>query len=304
MNAEEGKGWVGDGVDEMVDEVLAGGLEEVVFAAEGDDAGVAPLAGEGGDAVAVEAGAIDEEVGVVFPVEDPTWFDFGDGGVREDLGTGGGEECDHGVADVLVVDDTFFGDAEGEEASGMGFYFADLFGWEEAEAAEAVLLAAVVEVVETREFGGVGGDDKFAADFVADRVFLAEGEHLPDAVNGEAGFVGAGLVVEAGVEDSGIVAGLVAADGGLLFEDGDLGVGEAVLESEGGGEADDAAANDGDAGGGHWLRVARFVGGVACCVRRWKSYCFEGVPRGGAAEAGCGSGRGGGGDGASGMGEG
>ena len=235
MNAEEGEGGVGDGVDEMVDEVLTGGFEEIVFPAKGDDAGVAAFSGEGGDAVAVEAGAVNEEVGLVFSVKDPVGFDFGDGGVCEDLGTGRGEEGDHGVADVLVVDDAFFGDAEGEEAGGMGFDFANLFGGEEKEAVETVLLATGVEVVEAGEFGGVGGDDEFAADFVTDRVFLAEGEHLPDAVDGEAGFGGAGLVVEAGMEDSGVVAGLVATDGGFLFKDGDLCMWEAVLESEGGG---------------------------------------------------------------------
>jgi len=235
MNAEERERGVGDGVDEMVDEVLAGGLEEVILAAEGDDAGVAAFSGEGGDPVAVEAGAVDEEVGLVFSVKDPSRFDFGDGRVCEDLGTGGPEKGDHGVADVLVVDDTFLGDTEGEEAGGMGFDFADLFRGEEVEAGEAVLLAAGVEVVKAREFGGIGGDDELAADFVADGVLLAEGEHLANAVDGKAGFRGAGFVVEAGVEDSGVVAGLVAADGGFLFKDGDLGVREAVLESEGGG---------------------------------------------------------------------
>ncbi len=235
VDAEEREGGVGDGVNEMIDEELAGGFEEIVFAAEGDDAGVAAFPGEGGDAVAVEAGAVDEEIGLVLAVEDPAWFDFGDGGARENLGAGAPQEGDHGVADVLVVDNSFFGDAEGEEAGGVGFDFADLFGGKEAEAAEAVLLAAGVEVVEAGEFGGVGGDDEFAADFVADGVLLTEGEHLADAVDGEAGFGGAGFVIEAGVEDSGVVAGLMAADDGFLLKDGDLGVGEAVLESEGGG---------------------------------------------------------------------
>lgn len=235
VNTEEGEGGVGDGVDEVVDEVLAGGFEEIVFAAEGDDAGVTALAGEGGDAVAVEAGAVNEEVGLMFAVEDPARFNFGDGCVCEDLGTGSSQEGDHGVADVLVVDDAFFGDAEGKEAGGMGFDFADLFRGEEAQTVESVLLAAGEEVVEAGEFGRIGSDDEFAADFMADGVLLAEGEHLANAVDGEASLGGAGLVVEAGVEDSGVVAGLVAADGGFLFKDGDLCMGESVLESEGGG---------------------------------------------------------------------
>ena len=92
-----------------------------------------------------------------------------------------------------------------------------------------------MEVVKAGEFGGVSGDDKLAADFVADGVLLTEGEHLADAIDGEPGFGRAGLVVEAGVEDSGVVPRLMAADGGFLFKDGDLCVGETVLESKGGG---------------------------------------------------------------------
>ena len=126
MHAEEGEGGVGYGVDEMIDEVLAGGFEEIVFAAEGDDAGVGLFAGEGGDTVALEAGAVDQEIGLVLAVEDPTGFDFGDGCACEDLGSGSFEEGDHGFADLWVVDDAFFGDAEGEKAGGVGFNFSDL----------------------------------------------------------------------------------------------------------------------------------------------------------------------------------
>ena len=96
-------------------------------------------------------------------------------------------------------------------------------------------MAAGIEVVKAGKFGGVSGDDKLAAYFVANGVLLTEGEHLADAIDGEPGLGRAGLIVEAGVEDSGVVSCLMAADGGFLFKDGDLSVGESVLESEGGG---------------------------------------------------------------------
>jgi hypothetical protein len=86
---------------------------------------------------------------------------------------------------------------------------------------------------------------------VRDSVRLAEGHHLPHALYGEAGFGRTGLVVQAGVEDAGVVARLVAAHGGLLLIDGDLEVGQALLQPEGGGEADDSSADDGNTGGRH-----------------------------------------------------
>lgn len=251
MDAEEGERRVGDGVDEMADKVLAAWLDHVIFAAEGDDPGFTAFAGKGGDAVTMQAGAVDEEVGFVLAVKTPARFDFRNGAVGADLGAVGGEEPDHRVTDMLVVDYAFFGDAEGEESGGVGFDLMDLFRLQEAEPGEAILLAAAVEVVEAGKLCGLGGDDEFAADFVADTVFLTEGYHLANAVDGESGLGGARFVVKTGVEDTGIIAGLVAADGGFLFKDGDAEMGQAMLKAEGGGEADDAAADDGDAGGRH-----------------------------------------------------
>ena len=47
----------------MADEVLRFGFEAEIFAAKGDDAEVALLAGELADAVAMEAGAVDNPIG-------------------------------------------------------------------------------------------------------------------------------------------------------------------------------------------------------------------------------------------------
>lgn len=234
MDPKEREGRVRHGVDEVADEVLAGGLEHVVFPSEGDDASLALFAGEGGDAVAVEPGAVDQEVGLELAIEPPAGFDPSDGGAGPDLGASGSEALDHGVADVLVVDDALLRDAERLDPGGVGFDLADLFRAEEFQAGQAVLLAAGVEVVEAREFGLFGGDDELAADLVADAVLLAKGHHLADAVDGHTGFSRAWLVVETSVEDPGVVAGLVPADAGFFLEDGDPGMGQAVLEAQGG----------------------------------------------------------------------
>ena len=111
---------------------------------------------------------------------------------------------------------------------------------------EAVLCAAVEEGFQARKFLLRRGDDDFSADFVRDVVLPAEVDHLADAGDGETGFLGAGLVIQAGVQDAAIVSALMAADGGLFFEHGDAGVGEALGEAPGGGEADDSSADDYD----------------------------------------------------------
>ena len=59
VDAEEGEGRVGDGVDEAADEVAALADEAQVGAAEGDDAGIGVGAGEDGEAVGPQAGAED-----------------------------------------------------------------------------------------------------------------------------------------------------------------------------------------------------------------------------------------------------
>lgn len=102
----------------------------------------------------------------------------------------------------------------------------------------------MVEIFEANDFFFAGGDDEFAADIVGDVVFLAEGNHLANAGDGHAGFEGAGLIVEAAVEDSAIVAALVAADAGLFFKDGDGGIGERLLQAVSGAEADQATSDD------------------------------------------------------------
>jgi len=66
MHAEEGKPRVGHRVDQVAHQVLALRAQLVILAAEGHDAHLAPLARQLGYAVAVQAGAIDQEIGFEF----------------------------------------------------------------------------------------------------------------------------------------------------------------------------------------------------------------------------------------------
>ena len=108
---------------------------------------------------------------------------------------------------------------------------------------QAVLGAAFEEIVEARQFFGRGGDDDFAADFVFDAVLAAERDHLLEAANAEFGFGGAGLVIEAGVEDAAVVACLVFGQGAFFFEQGELDAGPRLLQAQGGCQTNNSTAN-------------------------------------------------------------
>jgi hypothetical protein len=73
---------------------------------------------------------------------------------------------------------------------------------------------------------------------------LAERDHLADASDGEPGFGGSRFVVEPGVQYSAVVARLMTPNAIFFFEDDHFGIGESFSETEGGGEADDASADN------------------------------------------------------------
>ena len=250
VDAEEGEGGVGNGVDEVADEVAGFWCEFEIFAAEGDDADVILGASKLSDAVAEEAGAVDEVAGFEFSsggFEDPAAevvVDGCDAGVFLEGAAEAFDLADEGVADGLVIDDAFLRDAEGGEAGGVGFDLAELGGVEPLEAFEAVLLAADFEVTQALEFGFVGSDDDLAADVVGDGVLAAEFGHEPDSAHGKAGFQRAGFVVKTAVEDAAVVRALVAAGVILFFKHANGGAGLAKEQFTGGGQADDSATDD------------------------------------------------------------
>ena len=110
---------------------------------------------------------------------------------------------------------------EGSDAGGVGLELVQFVGSEFADVGDAVGVAASVEFAHALKFGVVGGDDDLAATLGADAVFVAEGVHALGAGDGHAGLGGAGSVVEAGVDDAGVVAALVASDARFLFEGDD-----------------------------------------------------------------------------------
>ena len=106
--------------------------------------------------------------------------------------------------------------------------------------------AAALELVEAGQLGLVERDDQLAAALGGDRVALAERVQLARAADAQLRLQRAGRVVDAGVDDAGVAAGLVAADLVLLVEHHDRGARVAAGELARGGQADDAGADDRD----------------------------------------------------------
>ena len=85
-------------------------------------------------------------------------------------------------------------------------------------AAHAVGLAALEDVGQPREFFSLGGDDHLAAEVEGHALGLAELLHRQLALAAVLGLERAGLVVDARVEDAGVVARLVGGDVRFFFE--------------------------------------------------------------------------------------
>ena len=150
----------------------------------------------------------------------------------------------HGSGYGGEVDDARLGAVEGGDADGVGFDLRDLGGGQAAEARDAVLDASALELVEGAELAVVEGDDELAAALVRHVVLVAVGVEGVAALGAELGLQRARLVVDAGVDDAGVVARLVGGDLVFSFEDEDARVGRAVQQFAGRGEAEDAPADD------------------------------------------------------------
>ena len=109
---------------------------------------------------------------------------------------------------------------------------------------ETILKAALMKLLEPAQFGLVHRHHQFAANLVGNGVLPAKSHHLADAGDGEHGLGRAGLVVQAGVQHSAVVASLVPAHGGFLFQDRDARAGQSAPQFAGGCQSDDAATDN------------------------------------------------------------
>jgi hypothetical protein len=91
---------------------------------------------------------------------------------------------------------------------------------------------------------------------MVDAVLLAEGNHFLNAGHRQPGFERTRLVVQSGVENAAVVAGLVAGDVVFLFKDNDLRGRNPPGQFQGRGQADYSAANNDDPLCAHFAKIS------------------------------------------------
>ena len=221
VHAQEREGRVGDRVDQRAHE--RGGLvaEPVVLAAERDDPHLRAGPGQAGHPVAVQAGAVDDQAG---PAGSAARMQ-GDGladldGLQGGAGAhvGGQVRCDapgHGGE----VHRRRLGDVQRGESPGVRLPLTQLVAVEAPQAADAVEAAAPLQLLEPGDLFGGGGDDDLAAVAERESLIPAELRHGAMAAYAQLRPQRAGRVVDARVQDSAVVAGLVGGRLGLLLDD-------------------------------------------------------------------------------------
>ena len=168
--------------------------------------------------------------------------------MKDDLASGVLDELGILVGNIFVVHDSGGGNVQGADALAMGFELAKLVAIEQAQAGDAVGDAALVQLREARNFFGSGGHNQLAALFVRNAVLGAEALHRGASGDAVARLERAGAVVEAGVDDAGVVSGLMGGDAVFFLDDDEALAGEAAGVFERGSEPNDARADDEEVG--------------------------------------------------------
>jgi hypothetical protein len=205
----------------------------------------------GGDAVAVQAAAIDHHIGGQgAPVRLDVHLGAAGGGADEALAE---SELSTVLFDLvcqrarhpLVVDDAGALDTECLDARDMGFEVGGL-GFAHEPSWHAVRLGAARQLVQPRALRVIGGDHELARDLDCHALFFGEVTHRTSARDGHGGFEAARHVIQTRVDDARVASGLVAGHARLLLDDDDL---VSTLGQGGrGGQPDDASTNDDETG--------------------------------------------------------
>ena len=111
------------------------------------------------------------------------------------------------------------------------------------QALDPVGLAAFEQILQPWQLGLVAGHDDFSAAVGRDALPLAVGIQLALALDTQASFERARRVVDAGVQDATVVAGLVLADARLFVQDGQPQARIAAEKLAADGQAEDPGAD-------------------------------------------------------------
>src|SRR5580704_9265468 len=200
------------------------GNQIVVLATEGYDLDGGFLICHAADAIAVQAGAVDQVAGAEF-----TFGGFDDALIRvaDDAGDFGcsadfpalcSYELSVLLADTAVVGDAGAGDEQPCDTAAVRLELQQFFALQHSQAGDSVGLAALHEGLQAGDLGVADGDDDFAGDLVGKVMFAAESHHGGCAFYAQLGFQRSGFVVNTGVDDATVVAALVAGDAVLFLK--------------------------------------------------------------------------------------
>src|SRR5271165_2556227 len=186
--AEERELRIGHRVNEIVDEMLAFRLELVVLPAKGNDLCLIPRTSHAAHTVAMQAGAVDDEIGLIIAaarinVPVPVAIQMRDFRREPDIPATSGNFAYHGARHGRVVHNAFLRNTKRFNTGGMGFDFANLLALEQFYALETVGDAALHQIVQAREFFRLGGNHDLSAEIERDVMLLAELHHLPNALH-------------------------------------------------------------------------------------------------------------------------
>ena len=145
-----------------------------------------------------------------------------------------------------VIDDARRRHVQRAHARGVGFEFAQPFGADHFQPFDPVGRAAAMEFLQPRQFIFRRSHDDLAAAFVWNVVPIAEVGQQLSAPHARLGLERAGLVIDAGVDDSAVVAGLMRRQPVLFFEHARTNARILAGDFQGGRQAENATADHTD----------------------------------------------------------
>ncbi len=119
-----------------------------------------------------------------------------------------------------------------------------LLGIDHREARHTVGSPAAHQFLKAGQFGFNGGGHNLSADLEGNIVLAAELDHGRRTSNAVLRLQRARLVIDAGVDDAAVMAGLVTSDGTFLFENGNTAIAKAARGFQGCRQSNDSAPDD------------------------------------------------------------
>src|SRR3989441_10199446 len=171
-------------------------------------------------------------------------FNAFDSAFGQDFAAGVSNEIRIFFCDGRIVGYARTGDMERSDPGAIRFQFMQLLGIDHREARHTVGSPAAHQFLKAGQFGFNGGGHNLSADLEGNIVLAAELDHGRRTSNAVLRLQRARLVIDAGVDDATVMAGLVSNGGTFLFENGNTATAKAARGLQGSRQATDSAPHD------------------------------------------------------------